>query len=75
MLNDRLKSISVSDSVGIDPRFNFGMTRNLKVVLTPSAHAINEDWEGICTQLQILLEENSTASIPIVVVMNDANES
>lgn len=67
MLNDRLKSIKVSDSVGVDPRFNFGMTRNLKVVLTPASHAKKEDWEGICTQLQSLLEENSTAVIPIVV--------
>ncbi len=67
MLNDRLKAISVSDSVGVDPRFNFGMTRNLRVVLTPASHAKNEDWDGICTQLQKLLEENSIASIPIMV--------
>ncbi|HKL40399.1 MAG TPA: hypothetical protein VJ894_06955 [Cryomorphaceae bacterium] len=70
MLNEKLQSVEVKDSVGIDPRFNFGMTRNLKVLLTPSKQGKNADWDGICVQIQKLLEENSTASIPIIVELN-----
>jgi len=70
MLNDKLKNVDVKDSVGVDPRFSFGMTRNLKVVLTPNKLTKNDDWEGICVQLQKLLEENSTASIPIIVELS-----
>jgi len=70
MLNDKLQSVEVKDSVGADPRFDFGMTRNLKVLLTPSKMAKNADWDGIGVQIQKLLEENSTASIPIIVEIN-----
>jgi hypothetical protein len=70
MLREKLHTVEVKDSVGIDPRFDFGMTRNLKVLLTPNKLSKNEDWEGICVQLQSLLEENSTASIPIIVELN-----
>ncbi|HKK40404.1 MAG TPA: hypothetical protein VJ949_13370 [Cryomorphaceae bacterium] len=70
MLNDKLQSVEVKDSVGVDPRFDFGMTRNLKVLLTPSKMAKNADWDGIGVQIQKLLEENSTASIPIIVEIN-----
>ena len=66
----------VQDGVGTDPRFNFGMTRLLDVVLTPSKKSFKEDdWEGICQQLQTLLEEKSTSSLPIQVRLEEGATS
>lgn len=65
-LQDKLQEVVVQDGVGTDPRFNFGMTRLLDVILTPSKKSKKEDdWEGLCQQLQNLLEQKSTSSIPI----------
>lgn len=64
-LNNKLEEVKVKDGVGTDPRFDFGMTRLLDVVLKPTREANKEDWEGICQQLQVLLEQKSTSSIPI----------
>ena len=66
-LNDKLAEVQVKDGVGTDPRFDFGMTRLLEVHLKPTKKAQKEDWEGICRQVQTLLEQNSTSSIPIKV--------
>lgn len=66
-LNDKLEEVKVVDGVGTDPRFDFGMTRLLEVQLKPSRKARKEEWEGICRQLQTLLEQKSTSSIPIKV--------
>lgn len=64
-LQDKISKIMVQDGVGTDPRFDFGMTRLLDVILSPSAQASKEDWEGICQQVQTLLEQKSASSIPI----------
>lgn len=64
-LKGRLNTLHVNDGVGVDPRFDFGITRLLDVQLEPAAHAKGEDWDGICWQLQALLEQKSNSSIPI----------
>ena len=66
-LSDKIEDVVVTDSVGTDPRFNFGMTRMLKVELKPNVKFQKEDWSGICRQVQTLLEKKSTSSIPIIV--------
>ncbi|MEM1119167.1 MAG: hypothetical protein AAGJ18_01880 [Bacteroidota bacterium] len=65
-LLDKLMKVEVQDGVGTDIRFDFGMTRLLEVILTPTKKSAREDdWEGICQQVQTLLEENAASSIPI----------
>lgn len=64
-LRDKIAGIAVQDGVGLDPRLDFGMTRLLDVRLKPSQNAGKEDWEGICYQLQGLLEQKTASSIPI----------
>ena len=66
-LNEKLEEVKIKDGVGTDPRFDFGMTRILEVRLKPAPQSIKEDWEGICRQVQQLLEQKSTSSIPIKV--------
>lgn len=66
-LADKLATVEIKDGVGTDPRYDFGMTRLLEVNLTATKKAMKEDWEGICQQLQELLEQRSTSSIPIKV--------
>jgi len=63
-LNEKLETVQVRDGVGTDPRFDFGMTRLLEIQLKPSKKAVKEDWDGICRQVQTLLEQQSTSSIP-----------
>lgn len=62
------KSIEVVDSVGIDPRYDFGMTRILEVRIQASTRGQKADWEGVSKQLQHLLQQKSTTSIPIQVI-------
>lgn len=64
-LGEKLAEVEIKDGVGVDPRFDFGMTRLLEVKLTASKKAVKEDWDGICQQVQLLLEQKSTSSIPI----------
>jgi hypothetical protein len=64
-LKDRLADVTVSDGVGTDPRFDFGMTRRLDVTLMPNPKSIQEDWEAICFQMQTLLEQKSSSNVPI----------
>ncbi len=66
-LHEKISEVDVKDGVGTDPRDDFGMTRILEVFLKPSKKYQREDWEGICQQLQVLLEQKSTSSIPIKV--------
>jgi len=66
-LGSKLLKVEIKDGVGTDPRFDFGMTRLLEVNLMASKKAAKEDWEGICQQVQLLLEQKSTLSIPIKV--------
>ena len=68
-LEHKLLEVKVMDGVGTDPRFDFGMTRLLEVQLKPDKKALKEDWQGICRQVQTLLEQKSTSSIPIKVVL------
>lgn len=68
-LRDKISDLSVQDGVGTDPRYDFGMTRQLEVRLAPTQKAKKEDWEGICHQLQGLLEQRSTSTIPIRVML------
>jgi len=66
LLLDKLAKVEVKDGVGTDMRFDFGMTRLLDVILTPTKKSKKEDdWEGICQQVQIELEKKSASSIPI----------
>ena len=60
----RLQHVSIKDGVGTDPRFNFGMTRLIDVLLTPTEEARVEDWSGTCQQLHHLLEKQSSSNIP-----------
>ncbi len=69
-LGSRISDVQIKDGVGTDPRFDFGMTRMLSVILTPSKSALREDWEGVCRQLQVLITKQSTSSIPINVATN-----
>lgn len=71
-LGEKLSEVAVQDGVGTDPRYDFGMTRLLDVQLAPSATAEKEDWEGICQQLQMLLEQKSASSIPIRVTLKNS---
>lgn len=71
-LKERLNTLHVNDGVGVDPRFDFGITRLLDVQLEPAAHTKGEDWDGICRQLQALLEQKSNSSIPIRVGLSTA---
>ena len=73
-LRDKLLEVEVRDGVGTDPRFNFGITRRLEVLLkTTRQSQRQEDWEAICQQLQTLIEEQSTSSIPIRVWVDEAS--
>ncbi|MFT5183437.1 MAG: hypothetical protein ACI84C_000563 [Flavobacteriales bacterium] len=69
-LGSRISEVQIKDGVGTDPRFDFGMTRMLNVVLTPSKSALREDWDGVCRQLQVLITKQSTSSVPISVATN-----
>ena len=64
-LKDRVESIDITDGVGTDPRYDFGMTRVLQVKLYPAKKAKADDWEGICQQLHLLLEKKSSVSFPM----------
>lgn len=64
-LGEKIHDLSIRDGVGADQRFDFGMTRLLDVRLQPATAAVKEDWDGICRQLQGLLEQQSTSTIPI----------
>lgn len=65
LLRERLAQVEVRDGVGTDPRFDFGMTRRLEVLFTPTETARAEDWEAICQQVQRLLEQKSSSNVPI----------
>lgn len=64
-LGEKLAALTVKDGVERDPRPNFGMTRLLTVQIQPSPRAAQENWEGICAQLESLLMQKSASSIPI----------
>ncbi|WP_282773819.1 hypothetical protein [Phaeodactylibacter xiamenensis] len=64
-LGEKIAELTVKDGVERDPRPNFGMIRLLTVQVRPSPNAAQENWEGICTQLQSLLMQKSASSIPI----------
>lgn len=70
-LGDQLQDVSVLDGVGPHPKFNFGMTRLLTVELVPNAQARQDDWEGICQQLQVLMEQKSASTIPLQVKLQE----
>ncbi len=70
-LGDKLSMVNVRDGVGIDPRLEFGMTRLLEVLITPTTAAIKEDWEGLCHQLEVLLMEKSASTIPVRVKLSE----
>jgi len=71
-LQDKLERIVVKDGVGTDPRYDFGMTRLLDIILIPAKKSKRQDdWEGLCHQVQILLEQKSTSSIPIRVQVGE----
>jgi|GEM_PF-2047676 len=71
-LQDKLEQVIVQDGVGTDPRFDFGMTRLLDIILIPTPKSKRQDdWEGLCHQAQILLEQKSTSSIPIRVQVGE----
>ncbi len=70
LLRERLSDVTVRDGVGTDPRFDFGMTRRLEVLFTPSAEAAGEDWEAICQQVQRLLEQKSSSNVPMHVQLS-----
>lgn len=68
-LRGKLKEVRVADGVGTDPRFELGMTRMLDIFLTPASETDGADWEGICHQLRVLLEERSSANVPFRVTL------
>ncbi|MEK7256679.1 MAG: hypothetical protein AAB316_18135, partial [Bacteroidota bacterium] len=70
-LRNRLSKVTVRDGVGTDPRYDFGMSRRLEVLLTPSKEAAREDWEAICQEIQQLLELKSSTNVPIYVSWNE----
>ncbi len=73
-LQEKAADIKITDGVGIDPRFNFGMTRLLEVNIRPATSAIKEDWGSLCRQIQKLLEAKSTSALPIrVQLMQETN--
>lgn len=63
-LGSKIDAIEVLETVGTDPRYDFGMTRMVQVVLHPNAKSMAEDWEGICAQVQSLVEQKSSSNIP-----------
>jgi hypothetical protein len=67
-LREKVAEVNVKDGVGHDPRFNFGMTRMLDVLITPASASRKDDWEAICYQLQQLLGQKSSSNIPIRVL-------
>lgn len=69
-LGDKINEISITDTVGSDPRYDFGMTRMIQVMLHPSKNYIKEDWEGICLQVQTLIEQKSSSNIPYRIITN-----
>ena len=63
---DKLTSIVIQDGVGPDERVEYGMTRILEVRLTPTPFSsVNDDWDGLAHELQVLLREQSSSHIPI----------
>ena len=66
-LREDVLKVVVKDGVGSDPRYDFGLTRVLKVTLYPAPSSKSKDWDGIVTELGNLLENKSTLSIPIQV--------
>lgn len=69
-LGEKIDEINVNETVGADPRYDFGMTRMIQVVLHPNKKFMNEDWEGICVQVQSLIEQKSSSNIPYQVKIN-----
>lgn len=70
-LSDRITKIEVEDTVGTDPRFDFGMTRMIQVTLHPARGTEKEDWEGVCVQVQTQIEQLSASNIPYRVITKD----
>ena len=67
---EKLAEIDVRDGVGVDDRFNFGMTRVLEIHLAPTYESsMVDDWDGLSHELQILLNEKSSSHIPIRVIV------
>lgn len=74
-LGTKLEDVLTEDGVGSDPRYDFGMTRMLNVILVPTKSAKKEDWDGLCRQLQVLISKRSSSNIPINVVTKEMIES
>jgi hypothetical protein len=67
-LGQRVLNITVREGAGLDPRFDFGMTRRIEIVLTANPAVTVDDWEADCMQLQYLIEHQSSSNIPFKVI-------
>ena len=57
------------ESVGSDIKFGDGIMRILIVLLTINPKYNKLDWEGICQQMELLIFQKSTNTIPIKVLV------
>lgn len=67
-LGELITGVDIRTGVGVDERFDEGMTRILEVEVFPHRDSLHEDWTGRCRQIQNELEMKSSSSIPIRVV-------
>ena len=68
-LGEKLKAIAIATGVGVDERYDEGMTRIMEIQLEPHPDAVDDDWVGLCRHLQNELEQKSSSSIPLKVKM------
>jgi hypothetical protein len=72
-LGDKISGVEVKKGVMMNPRPDKGLTRTLEVHLTPAPNfrATQEEWGGLCKDLQAFLNQKSSAiSLPLRVVLS-----
>jgi Type VI secretion system, TssF len=67
-LGQKVLDIKIREGAGIDPRFDYGMSRRLEILLTANPAVTVDDWEADCMQLQYLIEHQSSGNIPFKVI-------
>jgi hypothetical protein len=67
-LGQKVVDIKIREGAGIDPRFDYGMSRRLEILLTANPAVTVDDWEADCMQLQYLIEHQSSGNIPFKVI-------
>ncbi len=68
-LSDKINNLEIMESVGSDIKFGDGIMRILIVLLTINPKYNKLDWEGICQQMELLIFQKSTNTIPIKVLV------